>query len=415
MTRSTGRFVRVIVALALGFGQAACSVAPSPTTSPATARPSSPAVSGSLVPDPSQPPPAGLAEWQQLPPQDGLAGGVVHSVVTVGDRFFGLGCIVNAERCDLPAIWESAEGIAWRTAGPVSLPPTATRGTISAVSLSRFGTLAVGSVGQGDRSQASIWLRDGGGWTQFSPPSAADSTVTALLATNDRVIAVGSQVFPTFGGFRAWWSADGTTWQAGPPIAGDQGGSPTNLLPLDGAFLAWGHACAICPPVPSAWWLSVDGTDWQPADPPPGLEDVWVTAMDRTDGGFAAFGEYPLADAPMQVKAWAADETAGAWRSVDPPPAPDNARVVDHLVVGGGSVAAGTGQVGPDPGQPGSLVWLRGPGETTWRAPAAIPDVAIFALIQSPTQPNRVIVFGQIFDGSLTRHVIWTGLVDWAV
>jgi hypothetical protein len=41
-----------------------------------------------------------------------------------------------------------------------------------------------------------------------------------------------------------------------------------------------------------------------------------------------------------------------------------------------------------------------------------IPDLGIFALIQSPAQPNRVIVFGKTSDG--TRLVIWTGLVDWA-
>jgi hypothetical protein len=43
-----------------------------------------------------------------------------------------------------------------------------------------------------------------------------------------------------------------------------------------------------------------------------------------------------------------------------------------------------------------------------------IPDLEILALVQSPVQPNRVIVIGQTSDGTMTRVVIWTGLVDWA-
>jgi hypothetical protein len=43
-----------------------------------------------------------------------------------------------------------------------------------------------------------------------------------------------------------------------------------------------------------------------------------------------------------------------------------------------------------------------------------LPDLNILALIQSPAQPNRVIVFGQTLDGIQMRLVIWTGFVDWA-
>jgi hypothetical protein len=404
-----------MVALAISIALAACSVAPSPTTSPAASRLPSPAVSGSVAPvSPEAPPPGGLAEWQQVPLQGDLRDALIFSVVAAGDRFLGLGCTKNAEGCEQPAIWESADGLEWRTAGPVFLPPTATWGRIAAVSSSRFGTLAVGSVGQGEQSQASIWLRDGGGWTQFSPPSAADSHISGLLATDDRLIAVGGEALMHFGGFKAWWSADGRTWQAAPPIV-DKGGYPTDLLPVAGAALAWGEGCGgICPPVPSAWWLSVDGTAWQSVEAPPGLEDVWVTAVARTDGGFAAFGFTALADAWIGVKAWTADDTAADWRSVEPPPARDDSRVVHNLVVGGGSVAAGFGRVDPNPNQSGGLVWLRGPGESAWRAPMVIPDLEILALAQSPAQPNRVIVIGQTLDGIQMRLVIWTGLVDWA-
>jgi hypothetical protein len=410
------RAVSVVVALAIGLGLVACSVAPSPTTSPAASRPPSPAVSGSVASvSPAAPPPAGLAGWQRLPPQNGLAGGMVQSVVSAGDRFLGLGCLAEAEGCELPAIWESADGLEWQSAGPVFLPPNATRGTVLAASFSQFGFVAAGYVGQGDRVQASVWLRDPGGWAQAAPQSASDAAISALLVTDGGVLAVGSDAFMHRNGFRSWSSIDGRTWPAAAKFANNAEGYPTHLLPVDGAFLAWGPGCAdVCGPVASAWWLSVDGTAWQPADRPRGLEDVWVTALDRTDGGFSAFGFTAIADAPIRVEAWTADNKAAEWRSVEPPPAGENSRLLHHLVVGGGSVAAGTGQLGPDPNQSGGLVWLRGPGESAWRAPMVIPDLEILALAQSPVQPNRVVVMGQTSDGDQTRVVIWTGLVDWA-
>jgi hypothetical protein len=405
MMRLTGRAGRVIVAVAIGLGQAACGAVPGPSpTPPLTARPPSPAAPGSVAEAPTQaPPPAGLVEWRQLPPQSGLDDGLIHSVVFAGDRFLGLGCVANADGCNLPAIWESDDGLEWQTAGPVSLPPTATRGRIAATSTSRIGTLAAGSVGEGDRSSAAIWRRGAGGWVLVTPQSSSDAWVSGLLATEGRVIAVGSEGFMHFGGFKAWWSADGRTWQAAPPIA-DKGGYPTHLLPVDGGVLAWGPGCGdVCPPLPSAWWLTVDGTAWQRVDPPPGLEGVDVTAIDRTEGGLVAFGLTAFADAPFRPGAWAADETAASWRPVEPPRAEAEARVQQHLVVGQGSIAAGTG-----------LLWLRGPGETTWHAPVVIPDLEVFALIQSPAQANRIIVFGQRLDGFQMRLEIWTGVVDWA-
>ncbi len=409
------RMARQIVAVALGLVPAACSVALSPTTSPAASRLSSPAITGSVAPvSPEAPPPGGLAEWQQLPPQSGLGDGVFQSVVSAGDRFLALGCVSAAEGCELPAIWESADGLEWRTAGPVFLPPNATRGTVLAASSSQFGTIAAGYVGQGDRVQASIWIRDAGGWTQTTPQSAADAAISVLLVTDGGVLAVGSDAYMSFNGLRSWSSVDGRTWQAAAKIVNNAEGYPTHILPVAGGLLAWGSGCGhVCGPVASAWWLSVDGTAWQPVDPPRGIERADVTAIDRVEGGFVAFGWTAVADAPIRVEGWTADETAADWRPVEQPPAGDEARVRHHLVVGGGSVAAGTGQPGPDPNQSTGLVWLRGPGESAWGAPVAIRNLDILALIQSPVQPNRVIVIGQTSDGAQTRLAIWTGLVDW--
>jgi hypothetical protein len=285
---------------------------------------------------------------------------------------------------------------------------------VAAAVASRIGTLAAGNVRQGDKSEASIWLLGANGWAQITPQSASDSTITALLATDNRVIAVGSGAFTHFGGFRGWWSVDGTTWQAAPSITDDQGGYPTDLLPVDGALLAWGTACGdVCPVLPSAWWITADGTAWQPVEPPRGLAGANVTGIGRTEGGFVAFGSIGAPE-PLQPAAWVADETAADWRLVEPLAQPDATTVGYHLLVGHGSVAAGVGPPLPGREQQTGLVWLRGPGDSTWRAPVEIPDMEVVGLIQHPEQLNRIIVIGRTFEGLQERLVNWTGLVDWA-
>jgi hypothetical protein len=285
----------------------------------------------------------------------------------------------------------------------VFLPPDATSGVVQAAVSSQIGTVAAGSVAQGDRFQASIWLRDTDGWVQVTPQSAADATVAALLAADGRVFAVGSGADTA--GFTAWWSADGTTWQAASSPRDEFGGYPTDLLPVGDALLAWGTSYG--DPETTLWWRTVDGTAWQRVEAPRGLAGAIVTAIAKTQQGFEAFGSVGGGDLPLRPAAWVAGETAADWQPVDPPPQPGQGSVRYRLSVGQGSVAA-TG-----PGQTG-MVWLRGPGETTWREPVIIPDFDVLALIQDPDQLNRVIVIGRTFEGLQESVVIWTGLVDWA-
>jgi hypothetical protein len=402
---------RVIGALAIGLMAAACSVAPDPSPLPATPRPPSPASSGSLGPASTPAPlPAGLAEWQQLPPQSGLGDGQLHSVVSAGDRFLGLGCLANVEGCELPDIWESDDGLAWRTAGPVFLPPDATSGVVLAAVSSQLGTVAAGRVARGEQFQASIWIRDRDGWVPVTPQSAADATVAALLAADGRVFAVGSGAFTA--GFKAWWSADGATWQAASSARDEFGGYPTDLLPVGDALLAWGTSYG--DPETTLWWRTVDGTAWQRVEAPRGLAGAIVTAIGKTQQGFEAFGSVGGGDLPLKPAAWVAGETAADWQPVDPPPQPGQGSVRYRLPVGQGSVAAGNGPPGPGREQQTGLVWLRGPGETTWREPVVILDFDVLAMIQDPDQLNRVIVIGRTFEGLRESTVIWTGLVDWA-
>ncbi|MDQ2965183.1 MAG: hypothetical protein M3R57_04995 [Chloroflexota bacterium] len=350
-----------------------------------------------------------------MPASDALRTARFVSVSGVGNQYLGLGCVIGLEGCVQPAIWESPDGLEWQIAEPVFLPPDSSGGTVVAVASSALGTVAVGNVSDGDRTQASIWLRGDDGWAQVTPQSAGDSTIHALLATDRRAFAIGSGAFMEAAGFRAWWSPDGTTWQAAQSPPDELGGYPTGLLPVADRLLAWGPSCGgVCVPT-TAWWVTADGTAWQAAKPPRGLEGASLYAISPSAGGFEAFGEVGGGDLPSRSTAWVADAAAAEWKTVPPLPDSDAIRIVQYLRVGGGSVAAGEG--GGATGQAG-YIWLRGPRDGTWRPPmqVALPDgdVDLVALIQHPEQLDRIIVIGRTFERLRERLVLWTGLVDWA-
>jgi hypothetical protein len=133
-----------------------------------------------------------------------------------------------------------------------------------------------------------------------------------------------------------------------------------------------------------------------------------------TGDGFEAFGSVGGGDVPVRPTAWVADATASEWKTVRPPPESDAVGFAGYLRVGEGSVIAGQG--GGPTGFAG-YVWLRGPGDDTWRAPMQLTlpngDVSIIALLQHPRQLDRIIVIGRTFEGLRERLVIWTGLVNW--
>jgi hypothetical protein len=418
MMEPSDSVARAIVAIAIGLGAAACgaSQGPSSTPPPSSRATAGPVASGSIGPPPSQAttPAAGLLNWQQMPTPDALRNAHFISVARVGDRFLGLGCVTGQDGCVQPAIWESADGLEWQLAEPVFLPPDSSGGTVVAVASSAMGTVAAGNVQAGDKTQASFWLRGADGWAQVTPQSAGDSTIHAVLSTDRRAFAIGSGAFSEASGFRAWWSPDGTTWQAATAPPDELGGFPMELFPMGDRLLAWGFSCGgVCVPT-TAWWATADGTAWQAADPPRGLEGALLEMIAPTGNGFEAFGSVGGGDVPVRPTAWVADATASEWKTVRPPPESDAVQFVGYLRVNEGSVLAGQG--GGPTGLAG-YVWLRAPGDDTWRTPMQLTfpdgDVSITALLQHPQQLDRIIVIGRTFQGLRERLVIWTGLVNW--
>jgi hypothetical protein len=313
--------------------------------------------------------------------------------------------------CDVPATWHATDGIAWSE--PIILPMAA--GEIAGVATTAVetsaGIVVGGNVRLGDdRIHAALWLAsDARSFERIADdPALEDASVVALATFRDRVIAIGAGAFMEPGGFRAWSSDDGRTWaDATPALKGEP--FPTGLLARADGLVAWGPTCSVCPPS-TAWWVSADGSRWEEKAVDLGGRFANVTIVAEVEGGLVAFGTLGGGDDPVTPAGWFLPSDAEQWVTAVAPPAPTPGTVDRFLLVGHGSVLAGTAW--SQPAYRG-LVWYQAPGDPSWRQAAQMPGIEVVALLQDPVALERLIVVGRESAGT-GQTVIWSGTVDWA-
>lgn len=128
-----------------------------------------------------------------------------------------------------------------------------------------------------------------------------------------------------------------------------------------------------------------------------------------THAGLVAFGAVGVD--PAIPAAWFLANGAVAWQADEPPPQPERTTVSTHLLVGHGTLLAGTSHAADSPT---GLVWLRGPGDAAWRPPLRAPGVSVMTALQNPHRPAELIVVGLVDREGRQAVVLWGGSVDWA-
>jgi hypothetical protein len=191
-----------------------------------------------------------------------LRAATIEDVVAVDTGFIAVGCIGTIATCDAPAIWTSGDGLAWSS--PIELPVRPgeiPRPANSAAVLA--GTVVVGgAVGTGDRINAALWVAADGGAFERIPDlaSSADASVRILRRVDSGLVALGSQAYMEYSGFRAWYSSDGRSWAPAAPESSDEP-TPYGVVLADDGIVAWGPTCGVCPPE-TAFWRSAVGETW---------------------------------------------------------------------------------------------------------------------------------------------------------
>jgi hypothetical protein len=163
----------------------------------------------------------------------------------------------------------------------------------------------------------------------------------------------------------------------------------------------------VCPPE-TAFWRSTDGLEWQMARGEIKGAFTHVTAVGATDAGLIAFGTTGID--PSIAAAWFLGDATDEWVPRAAPPQAGFTRIEAHVSLGGGSVVAGTSLSGD---RPTGLVWLAGPGESSWRQPVTLPAAEVLGVFADPVVPHEFLVAGRTSAGARVVVSLWRGSVDW--
>lgn len=387
---------------------AGCDGSPVPSSPPTVSEVTSTA---STAPTPDPTPVATIdlvaGGWRSLPDPASFRINVVERIVAVPDGFVAVGCTaVAGTECDLPAVWTSADAVAW--SGPTLLPLARdqgeTSGSAGAVAVTATGIAVGGLAKRGDRVHAALWFSpDSRSFERVADDASfADAAVVAMTTAGNRLVAVGAGAYMEYAGFLAWSSDDGRAWVTR-VAAGSDAAFPNELLALESGLVAWGPTCGVCP-ARTAWWRSEDGLAWTATGMELSGAFAYATAVGESQRGLVAFGATGVD--PVKPAAWSLADGADRWEPIQPPAQPEGTPISHYLLVGNVAVLAATSS--RNPSSPTGLVWLAGPGGEDWR-----PAIQVIGLLQDPARVDRVVVVGRPSYGDAERF-LWTGTVDLA-
>ena len=297
---------------------------------------------------------------------------MIWSLAYDGGRYVAVG-----QESDHAAVWTSVNGTTWRlsprAAGTFGQP-----GEYSAMhSIVSFHHrwYAGGDFAAGGRTAqvATVWTSDDGThWTRITPSTESSRvpgdrpTITAMHATSDMIVAVGSNNSLADGATTCgvWTSRDGSNWSAAHVTGGTltPKGQPCVLDAVTTAHGVWLAVGAVSgdPQV----WTSPDGVSWSRvvgALFTNGYGMTEVNGVAATQRGWVAVGDDPGPSLVTDAAVWDSSD-ARRWLRVHPDPAvfggPDRQVMSAVITTDSGAVAVGWDG---SSGQSRGAVWVQHP------------------------------------------------------
>jgi hypothetical protein len=250
-------------ALVLALGLASCGSNHHQTVPPTVPTTSAP-------PSSTTQPDTGPYDWTRAAsPALALGGGASSTLAAIVTPVGGSPWIVAGTRTapdgsSTATIWTSADGGSWSS---TALTGPDVDSQAEAATTWRTGTVIVGSVGQGARRQAAVWMAPSPGapFAEMSATSvpAGESVMTAVAGGTLGLVAAGT----ANGHVALWYSSTGARWTAlnaaDRVIAGADDPHIDTLLATDDGVFAGGWDRS-GPSVVAAVWTSGDGINWHP-------------------------------------------------------------------------------------------------------------------------------------------------------
>ena len=258
------------------------------------------------------------------PAGDAAGAGAVMDHVATG----ALGIFASGTVAGLPAMWYSSDGSRWtRLTGAEKVIDAAQEPSINALLVAANGVWAVGSVHNGNQTNAAVWTStDGIHWYRVLSAQntfAADGNrvINAIAALGTGFVAVGGVQTGSAWMPASWISPDGVSWSqaseafpSAPRPTTDDVGTTVNAVTDD---LGVGLVAVGGSPAAQRVWTSTDGRSWSEMALP-------TNAADATDwhlGLVAAFGATTvLIDNTVGAPRLLVDDN-GAWKEVTAAPA----------------------------------------------------------------------------------------------
>jgi hypothetical protein len=216
-----------------------------------------------------------------------------------GEPWIIVGSLLDPEEgASAAAVWTSEDAKEW-TRQDVQPLRSGLGESMAAAVPTEDGLLAVGRLGDGERSDAVVWRQDGDEWEQMRPEAMGgdhEQWAFDVAAGAGGILVAGGE--NTWGEVRArlWFSADGETWESvdggpGGPLDATGEESVRDVASFGSGFVAVGSR-RVDGEQDGVVWVSPDGKSWEQVDSPvlggPGRQEV--AAVVDTGAGLVAGG-----------------------------------------------------------------------------------------------------------------------------
>ncbi|HEY7073686.1 MAG TPA: sialidase family protein [Acidimicrobiales bacterium] len=224
-----------------------------------------------------------------------------------------VGSLLDPEKgAPVAAVWTSEDAKEWKREDIKPMRSGLGESMAAAVPTDD-GLLAVGRLGDGDHSDAVVWLQKGDDdWKQIRPDAMGGDheqwAFDVARGPGGILVAGGENVWGEVRA-RLWFSADGETWESvdggpGGPLDATGEESVRDIASFGSGFVAVGSR-RVDGEQDGIVWLSPDGKTWEEVDSPAlggaGRQDV--TAVVDTGSGLVA-GGFSAGDGPGVSVAW---------------------------------------------------------------------------------------------------------------